>query len=496
MAQDSRGDPLKQLLSEIALIERQLQSSIVQRDIFLAQVKDLGTHIDRLQESLEDKKREFRIQYDREDSKFKLLPGINESVLCQNIPVVQLNPILSASFCNTIIGPSGDTQPLSPKASPPSPIDLQTHGDKICVCNTSTYPWIPESNARQGDPIADRYALKVYSNGVIFALADGCNWGRLPCEAASRASESFVEFLSLQLHRMLDSFAVAPLLLSALTNAHQSIITGYNLWESGTTTLLGGVLLQQKEGGWICMLASIGDCKVFHWDRSTCAITDVTKGNRADSVDASDPGGRLGQYVGKDGQPDLRNLIVSYQACNDGDLLFLVSDGVHDNIDPQQLGIAPNELGIPAPTWDEAKKMHGPMVAQVKNDFRASWLSSRPNSADRNIGLDNITPSGPVPPPEELTPFKVVSTLVRHCLDLTRHSREFMENNPTMKQPVDYKKYPGKMDHTSAMCIRVGTMPHILNRSISESSLPSPPLGIYHSISRHNLIKPRGDGRS
>jgi hypothetical protein len=30
-----------------------------------------------------------------------------------------------------------------------------------------------------------------------------------------------------------------------------------------------------------------------------------------------------------------------------------------------------------------------------------------------------------------------------------------MENHPDQKQPNDYKLYPGKMDHTSAICIKV-----------------------------------------
>ena len=31
-----------------------------------------------------------------------------------------------------------------------------------------------------------------------------------------------------------------------------------------------------------------------------------------------------------------------------------------------------------------------------------------------------------------------------------------MENNPTLPLPVDYQRFPGKMDHTSVVVVRVG----------------------------------------
>jgi serine/threonine protein phosphatase PrpC len=74
--------------------------------------------------------------------------------------------------------------------------------------------------------------------------------------------------------------------------------------------------------------------KAFHWNCKTKGITDVTDGNRLSLTDASDPGGRLGPFL-NEGTPDLRNLDLYFQPCNEGDIIFLVSDGVHDNLDPQ-----------------------------------------------------------------------------------------------------------------------------------------------------------------
>ncbi len=36
---------------------------------------------------------------------------------------------------------------------------------------------------------------------------------------------------------------------------------------------------------------------------------------------------------------------------------------------------------------------------------------------------------------------------------LTQSSRDFMEGTPFLKLPDDYVRYPGKMDHTSVVCV-------------------------------------------
>lgn len=39
---------------------------------------------------------------------------------------------------------------------------------------------------------------------------------------------------------------------------------------------------------------------------------------------------------------------------------------------------------------------------------------------------------------------------------MTEVSRVFMKENPRQKLPIDYIKYPGKMDHASVICLTVG----------------------------------------
>ena len=54
---------------------------------------------------------------------------------------------------------------------------------------------------------------------------------------------------------------------------------------------------------------------------------------------------------------------------------------------------------------------------------------------------------------------QVVNRVVRHCLQTTMKSREFMELYEGKKLPESYRDYPGKMDHTSCVCVEVGVLP-------------------------------------
>lgn len=91
-----------------------------------------------------------------------------------------------------------------------------------------------------------------------------------------------------------------PFLLAALTRAHHSITEGREIWDSGTTTLIGGLLLPlsgNEKGRWCFVCVSLGDCKAFHYSQKSRIFTDITKGNRLNLTDARDPGGRLGPYI-------------------------------------------------------------------------------------------------------------------------------------------------------------------------------------------------------
>jgi len=168
---------------------------------------------------------------------------------------------------------------------------------------------------------------------------------------------------------------------------------------------------------------------------------DITVGNRTNLADATDPGGRLGPSL-QGGTPDLRNLDLYFHPCSKGDILLLVSDGVHDNLDPQMLGKQPKEFSIDAETWQDAEVNFPEEAEEAKTNFRNKFLSSE---------LSEIVKKN-----KNFSLIDICQHLIQYCWYLTKKSREFMEQFPAKKLPADYAQYPGKMDHTTVVAVRVG----------------------------------------
>ncbi len=102
---------------------------------------------------------------------------------------------------------------------------------------------------------------------------------------------------------------------------------------------------EKDEAGWIFVAISVGDCAAYRYSHQLRRAFDVTNNHRF-NTDLSDPGGRIGP-ADEQGNPDLRNLKFVYCFCEPNDTLILMTDGCHDNLDPQIAGKLPNELN-----WD------------------------------------------------------------------------------------------------------------------------------------------------
>jgi len=171
-------------------------------------------------------------------------------------------------------------------------------------------------------------------------------------------------------------------------------------------------------------------------------VIDITEGNRTNLADARDPGGRLGPHL-SGGTPDLRNLDLYFQCCMAGDIIFCVSDGVHDNFDPQQIGKVPLDFNIKCDNWEEAEKQFGEETEEVKTKFRSELFEKK---------IAEITHDHA----EKLLPEQLVDSILSYCHDLTTKSREFLEQNLNKKLPADFAEYPGKLDHATMVAVQVG----------------------------------------
>jgi len=158
-------------------------------------------------------------------------------------------------------------------------------------------------------------------------------------------------------------------------------------------------------------------------------------------TDARDCGGRLGP-VDASLNPDLRNLMSYYSLLDEGDIVVAVSDGVHDNLDPQLRGLAPSVFGISASSWEEAEKRHPSRTRDVKSNYLLELLQG-------TIQMRN----------QPITPHLITTALVELARETTKAAREFMETSLGARQPDDYAMYPGKMDHTSCVAVCAQEIP-------------------------------------
>jgi len=227
-----------------------------------------------------------------------------------------------------------------------------------------------------------------------------------------------------------------------------------------------------------------------------------------DATDVRDCGGRLGPYI-EEGRPDLRNIELYFQRCYEGDMIIVVSDGVHDNLDPQILGVKPsdpifqdylikNGLHLPVPeqncradlisTEQESMRTNSgnddlkcdedeencedekddweclenkEIVMKLKNMYREKLLEDiilgRVPTCNPRTGHSTKTKidEGEAAKTPIKTPLYITQQIIQHCNNITSKGRSFMEKYPGKPLPSNYGKFPGKMDHTTCVCIRV-----------------------------------------
>lgn len=192
--------------------------------------------------------------------------------------------------------------------------------------------------------------------------------------------------------------------------------------------------------------------------------------------DASEPGGRLGPFV-DNGQPDLRNLALFYEECDADDVLLLCTDGVHENLDPARLGVAPAALApaFDGLTWEQAaardparctlahamfaeKRLENLLERQLPR--MAALASSSSSSSSSSFSAAATTEAGTsaahgtavraLPSPEA-----IVRAVTDYCLRVTAPRRRFAEAHPREPCPSDAAAFPGRLDHTTCVAIRL-----------------------------------------
>lgn len=120
------------------------------------------------------------------------------------------------------------------------------------------------------------------------------------------------------------------MVLKSLEVAHSEIVDDSTVDVPGRTTLLGGVVMRiPNSNQWDFVFVSLGDCKVFLYQKTKGKVIDLTEHLTLVRTSGADSGGFVGadfsNYESTAKQkPDLRNLYVGHCTCETDDMLILL----------------------------------------------------------------------------------------------------------------------------------------------------------------------------
>lgn len=271
-------------------------------------------------------------------------------------------------------------------------------------------------------------------NPLVASLCDGCGWGETSKQAAETAAATSLRYTNKRLKKHLTLRLIAEIQLEALSKAHKAIIgESKDATSCGMTTILHLSIVDSY-----LVAVSLGDCRLFiirsSSDPGSMECIDLTARSRDGSVDASDPGGRLGPELTLEGEliPQLNNLSLHAAYLNPGDIVIVASDGLGDLLDPMLLNEPPTLFGLSEPKWDKSLPAHMEMLKKAAEDKMLQIIDGKNTVAEISEAIDAFAAG------------KVEKYLVN-----------LICSPPKSKFGMSREEYPGKPDHKAHIVIKL-----------------------------------------
>ncbi|XP_039287316.1 PP2C-like domain-containing protein CG9801 [Nilaparvata lugens] len=313
--------------------------------------------------------------------------------------------------------------------------------------STSLYERHPATGVTAGSPIADCFAVVARRNSAVLCLADGVNWGSKACLAARAAVHGCVDYLNHAIFSwpITTTTEVFVALLRSFHAAHNLI-----LQEEGLLTTLTAVIVLPlaTPDRYVACACNVGDSLAYVYSPRH-GVREITQGSHDLNRmrDMRDALGALGPVDGLN--PELGNLTCSMTEVEPGDIVFLTSDGVSDNLDP----VVGKFTGLPNV---EAHQRHKLSLLRTEDLLRNGV-------------------SGHGPPCS--TAREVVSLLIDFVTRLTAAKRKMLEDAELYQDNAEGPRgsrgkqrarrrevcaklamVPGKLDHATVAAYNVGDL--------------------------------------
>jgi len=304
----------------------------------------------------------------------------------------------------------------------------------------SLFPYSPIVNGRLNGPVSEAYGFCRYGASRVMAVCDAqCNGTKGMVTAHLAVRYAIREILAIS-EETKTSKQVAENLIHSVSAIHDYLITS-----NGTThtSLLIGWLLPAEDG-------KAGSVTKFFWvtvgrSKAFCRspngkIQQITKNYNYKPGDRT--GGVIGEFLPSRG-PDLRDFRIGCFEPQQGDHIFILTDGIIDNFDPQVLGFSPRDLAS--------------IAAKLTITPQDKWTDLNPEATQRlksayTLGLLKkiLKPSQ-----TEMTSTHIINLLFRYVSKITAKARDIALNQhtylPTLKDP----NAKGLLDDATALCFQL-----------------------------------------
>ncbi|XP_052864330.1 PP2C-like domain-containing protein CG9801 isoform X2 [Anopheles cruzii] len=191
----------------------------------------------------------------------------------------------------------------------------------------------PTKNGSVGDPIADCFGIVTRPDSCIMAMADGVNWGEGARIAARSAVQGSMEYLNsavFGIHQVTSTKEIFVSLVRSFWEAHKYIL---QVGGALSTLTIAIVLPAEDSNQSIVCCCNVGDSLGYVFSKNKI-VRELTQASHDVNLmrDMRDALGALGPVHGD--KPEMSNLTLSMSYVDEGDIVFLTSDGISDNFDP------------------------------------------------------------------------------------------------------------------------------------------------------------------
>lgn len=317
--------------------------------------------------------------------------------------------------------------------------------------------------------VVDCFVVDLLPNGSIIGISDGVKAG-VPSRNASVAGlTAATEFLRTRLGGLKDKKPKVQDLISLLFNSvkagHQAIL---NLGAGTADVCLGLVVRLYQENelspSWAFLGANLGVNKCYCWSNRTKKVTEITCLLSKGSIGIGDKG-PMEVLMASTYNSDTA-LVSYFYPCEDGDIIFMLSDGLHSNFDPEVLRSSPSCLGFTTSNWSALAVLSPEEMQHRKQLFLEDLITDLLGDATM--------------------PRAMVDRLMDFVVEVTMEKREFMEKFSAIDQRkltrqarVELrdvlKKMRGRLGHATCVAVKVGEFTS--KKNVRHSVKPSGGIG-------------------